>query len=675
MEAEEQLQNALINNYFTNLNFLKDVDYELFKKVELLSEYINQGLYKERFSLEFLQDNGEFDIYDNKKNKYLYEKKPKLFKEKIKSKVKLDENNTINLVNFTLFENYSDSFENDIDTRQGLINILHGQMYEYGKIIPQTKKEKKFKHIKKVIFLGTLLARHMEDVKNNLSSSCHFIYEKNLEIFRLSLFTFNYEILGLNGSVIFSIMDDIETTNEKFKDFFNNYIPFENNCIKFIDVINDEVILNSLLDISHKSNVTIFDHQRWLHRIAKDTFINISNKYNILTTLNKELDFKSSDIPILCLGAGPSLEENISWLKKEKGSFIIVAMAAVLSIIQKHGIIPDIIISIDTDYDGLRKQFDLEKFEYLKDTIFLCSTSTPSFVLKLFKKEKTFLFDALVKLKDASNYYEVHSIAEAFLSLFLDINFKNIYLLGFDLTLNQKTGSSHFSDYKSNVNHDLKRNDSEKLKAGRSNLFEDIISVKSNLEKEVYTTRLFGLSIDLMKKIISEFKKEDQNVYNLSSNAAYVEGIKYIGFEELNNSKVTQKDFNTEFIEYLNSISENKLSKNEKQRFEEEKIILEATILEIRKIKDENKDINSLNDFIKIYDNIIFNLTKTKKVISSEVFNNYFILLFQYVYYYFNDENSIDAKKKLKRIEKILSKQIVGLIEDYMKYLNYVLKK
>jgi len=675
MEAEEQLQNALINNYFTNLNFLKDVDYELFKKVELLSEYINQGLYKERFSLEFLQDNGEFDIYDNKKNKYLYEKKPKLFKEKIKSKVKLDENNTINLVNFTLFENYSDSFENDIDTRQGLINILHGQMYEYGKIIPQTKKEKKFKHIKKVIFLGTLLARHMEDVKNKLSSSCHFIYEKNLEIFRLSLFTFNYEILALNGSIVFSIMDDLETTNEKFKDFFNNYIPFENNCIKFIDLINDKVILNSLLDISHKSNVTIFDHQRWLQRIAKDTFTNISNEYNILTTLNKKLDFKSSDTPILCLGAGPSLEENIAWLKKEKENFVIVAMAAVLSKIQKHGIIPDIIISIDTDYDGLKKQFTLENYKYLKNTTFICASATPSFILEFFEKEKTFLFDALVKLKDASNYYEVHSISEAFLSLFLDINFKNIYLLGLDLTLNQKTGSTHFSDYKSNTNHDLKRNESEKLKGGRSNLFEDIISVRSNLEKEVYTTRLFGLSIDLMKKIVSEFKKEDQNIYSLSSNAAYVEGIDYIAFEKLNNSKVAKKNFNIEFIEYLNSISENKLSKNEKQRFEEEKSILEASIIEMRKIKEENKDIDSLDDFIKLYEDLIFKLTRTENVISSKLFNNYFILLFQYIYYYFNDKNTKDTKEKLKKIEKVLLKQIVDLIEDYMKYLNYVLKK
>ncbi|PLY06402.1 MAG: hypothetical protein C0625_09700 [Arcobacter sp.] len=673
-KAEEQLQTALINNYLVNLNFLREVDYELFKKVELLSEYIEKGHYQERFTLEFLEKDGEFDIYDNKNNKYLYEKKPKRFKEKIKSKIRLDEKNTINLVNFTLFENYSDSFEKNIDTKQGLINILHSQMYEYGKIIPQKKEEKKFKHVKKVIFLGTLLARHMEDIKNSLNSTCHFIYEKNLEIFRLSLFTFNYEILGLNSLVVFSIMDDLEITKNKFKDFFNNYIPFENNCIKFVDIINDETLLNSLLDVSHKSNVAIFDHQRWLHRIAKDTFTNIADHYNILTTLNKNLKFKLNDTPILCLGAGPSLEKNMTWLKKEKRNFIVVAMAAVLSKIQKHEIIPDIIISIDTDYDGLKKQFELGKYDYLKDTIFICSSSTPSFILKLFEKEKTFLFDALIKLKDNSNYYEVHSIAEAFLSLFLDINFKNIYLLGFDLTLNQETGSSHFSDYKSNVNHNLKRNNNQKLKSGNSNLFEDIITVKSNLEKEVYSTRLFGLSIDLIKKIVLQFKKEDQNIYNLSDSAAYVKGIKYIEFEELNNKKLAKKDFNLEFIKYLDSISENQLSMNEKKRFKEEKNILEASIFEIKKTKDENQDINSLDDFIKIYENIIFKLTKTKKVISSEIFNNYFILLFQYVYYYFNDKNLKDDKKKLKELEKVLLKQINDLIEDYIEYLNYIVK-
>ena len=58
----------------------------------------------------------------------------------------------------------------------------------------------------KFIFMGTLLGRHIPKIANKINASSYLILERNLEIFRLSLFTVDYTILGGKGA-IFSIMD------------------------------------------------------------------------------------------------------------------------------------------------------------------------------------------------------------------------------------------------------------------------------------------------------------------------------------------------------------------------------------------------------------------------------------------------------------------------------------
>lgn len=64
--AQEQLQNALVTTFLANLSFLNEYDNRLYQRVDSLSQAINSGLYKENYSLEFLEQDGDFDIYDKK---------------------------------------------------------------------------------------------------------------------------------------------------------------------------------------------------------------------------------------------------------------------------------------------------------------------------------------------------------------------------------------------------------------------------------------------------------------------------------------------------------------------------------------------------------------------------------------------------------------------------------
>ncbi|WP_252981538.1 hypothetical protein [Aliarcobacter butzleri] len=76
-EAQIQLQNALTTTFLANLVFLSEYDRDLYDRVDELSRMIENGTYQEKYALEFLMENGEFDIYDIVNDKYLYNKNPK----------------------------------------------------------------------------------------------------------------------------------------------------------------------------------------------------------------------------------------------------------------------------------------------------------------------------------------------------------------------------------------------------------------------------------------------------------------------------------------------------------------------------------------------------------------------------------------------------------------------
>ena len=62
-EAQIQLQNALTTTFLANLAFLSEYDKELYHRVDELSRMIENGTYEEKYHLEFIMEDGDFDIY------------------------------------------------------------------------------------------------------------------------------------------------------------------------------------------------------------------------------------------------------------------------------------------------------------------------------------------------------------------------------------------------------------------------------------------------------------------------------------------------------------------------------------------------------------------------------------------------------------------------------------
>ena len=223
-EAQIQLQNALTTTFLANLVFLSEYDKDLYHRVDELSKMIENGTYEEKYHLEFIMEDGDFDIYDVVNEKYLYNKKPKKFNSDLVREVEFDNKNSIlNLgSHFLIKDKYKitkDRFE--CESKLDFLRLTLADIQEYTDITKEyfdNQNKRSLKKIDKFIFLGTLLGRHIPKIAKKVNAKAYLILEKNLEIFRLSLFTVDYTVLARNGA-IFSVMEDSKTQNESIFDF------------------------------------------------------------------------------------------------------------------------------------------------------------------------------------------------------------------------------------------------------------------------------------------------------------------------------------------------------------------------------------------------------------------------------------------------------------------------
>ena len=526
-EAQIQLQNALRTTFLANLVFLSEYDNKLYHRIEQLSLMIENETYTEKYSLEFIIESGDFDIYDIVNNKYLYDKHPKKVNDEMVKKIEFDEKNSIfDLPEYFLFRNQPDIDVNNRFNHEKIsnsISLTSNNMWQYANILNDflEKKKKRLKKIKKFIFLGTLLGRHIPRIAQKVDADKYLIFERNLEIFRLSLFTVDYTILGNKGA-IFSIMDNVLEEESKISSFLN-FENLENYLIKFSSTgINIDEYIDTILSILQSARPTAYDYTRMLYIHVNRTTKAFNSGYKTLL-LNQIKDNSKffNNIPILYLAAGPSLDENLEWIKVNQNKFFIVTIGAAYKKLLSNNIKIDMITTVD-ESDILEKlQFDDESVSKIgKDTIILASVMTNERILKKFNQKKLFLFEIFTPFHMNNIVFDGFSVGEITLAILLNFNPKQIYLIGLDLALNQRTGESH-SKASASISQVL--NLEKKQNRDTFIIDESLIKVKGNLKKEVFTTSIFYSSIKSAELKIAR-KNDNISIYNLSTHGAYFEG-------------------------------------------------------------------------------------------------------------------------------------------------------
>lgn len=95
------------------------------------------------------------------------------------------------------------------------------------------------------------------------------------------------------------------------------------------------------------------------------------------------------------------------------------------------------------------------------------------------------------------------------MDILIKLNSKNVYLIGLDFSLNQKTGDSHSSGPSSGITKlDLMMEQDREVFNSR----ESLIKVKGNLLENVFTTPLFFNSIQSTEVILS-YKSDNMNFF------------------------------------------------------------------------------------------------------------------------------------------------------------------
>ena len=680
-EAQQELQNALTVTFLANLAFLSEYDNNLYCRVEGLSREIDSGSYEQRYHLEFLKDDGDFDIYDELTNRYLYNNKPKKFNNQALNNTNFDSKGQFITLDpyYYSYHPFYETSEFEINNSLDSMKLVLNDLQKFVSIMDdnlENIKNRKIKRIDKFIFIGTLLSRHIPNIVKKTKAKHFLICEDNIEIFRLSLFVFDYTLLVENYStVVFSIMEDSHIFASKFRMFYQNNNYYNHTLKYFSTNYNIEKYFNYILDGIVSNNPMTFDYQRILKNIVKYSFERINSR-NIICT---KIDDKNSIIkkrPFLFVGAGPSFLDNIEWIKENQNYFIIVAMGATYCKLIDNSIRVDIIASIDPSYEIIeRLQFNNENLLKINDQIILLSINTHEKIEKKFKSENIFEFLIMSNLHEETELQGGYSIGEIITVLLLQIGVQDLYLVGLDFALDQRTGLSHAEGSNSSLNKFHLVDIKSSLDTNTYDLKQDLFKVKGNIHDSVYTNRLFNMSLFTLSKALSSEKFQHKKIFNLSANGAFIENTIPLDKNDFINKYelLDLEKLNVELKNTFYNKSKRYLSLNDKYLLKKEKLYLEDID---KKLKEKLLiTISSYEEFLVLYEDIFASLvfTHIKTSFVAPLFKTYFDSVMIYLDYCFNDKKLKKEKEKIMLVRVEITNQLSYLIKTYLAYLEKAL--
>lgn len=678
VEAQEKLHEALLTTFYANLHFLSQYDKDLYNKVDELSRMIEEETYIEKYALEFIQEEGDFDIYDLKNEYYLYGKKPKKAIDKLVNNVQLDEKHAICTIE-TQFEKrelpeIKEDFRFHMEHLTETNFLTLKDMSAYTKITHDflEKKKKRLKSLKKFIFFGVLTGRHIPRIAKKIDSELYLVCERNLELFRLSLFTVDYTILAKNNGVIFTIMDDLPKEEKKISSFLMIQ-PLDSYLMKFSSTgINVHDYIDRTLTAFMGIKPTSYDYNRFLYMYIKRVSEVLKQNYSTLQikTMKKKSDF-FKDKKVLFVAAGPSLEENMDWIKQNQDKFYIVTIGGAYATLLENDIRVDMISTLDEQYHVLKQtQFKDEYISKIQpETIILASVLTDQRILKEFNQDSLFLYEVFKPFFKDNDAVLGFSVGEVTLYLLLNMNVKELYLIGLDLALNQDTGQTHTSISKSvNRQYDL----SVDKKRDFFSLREGLVDVQGNMNESVKTTSLFYNSIKFVDLFLSN-KSEDTQVYNLSRHGAYFVNTTPLSIKELDISDFkTLKSEQEKIVQCLFECSKRKLDKSSIESLSIELEFLKEFIQnDLAVFKGEDfQDYKTLLENLKKTVSLITEAEKFSKKSITLILKNYMFILIPYLNYHFNDIKVKNEAKKVQQIQQLMIMQIEQIINDYINFLK-----
>jgi len=658
------LQDMAIQTYKNNLIYFEKKQPQLYSKLAAFDSAIEQKLYSNKYDL-ILKD-GYFDVLELTTQNYLYSSDSYEYAKQASNSIDFERstNAFATFKDVTIKEkelNIFEKFDITEDPLTGFAPILY---YVDGHLPQNTSLQK----IEKFIFFGVGLGTHIEAIDGKINASFYMIVEDDLELFKLSLFTMPYFELASHSELIFSVFDtELEFAQNSAK--FLETAFYHNHYIKYFNMLShsEDKLKEFHTKIASQSH-NLFYYNSILEQFLRPLHY-LKNNFNFTNIISLNTNPAFTDKPVLLLAAGPSLQKNINWLKKNHKKYLIIALSATLSLLERNKISPDIVTHIDGFKTASIHFNRLSSMEFLKDTIFLISARSSRDIVDRLNKEHVFFFENTTSYKKNFGNLAAPCVGSTTYLLAIIFGIKELYLLGLDLAIDEKSGSTHSSEHAYTKKLDLTALD---LHDDKLSYKYSLTKVVGNFQKEVPTTTEYKVSIDSINTSSQTFKSNNQNVYNLSDGAFFtntiptkIASLNLDFLPDMDKSSTKQEVYNIFKINSSNKITPDELgSLKEKVNY----ALKTKNILLVQK----NSSFNSYEDFLSSLITLFNKLSVSSSPIDydlSLVYKEYFRFIYTFIFNFFNTQKLEDKSIHANHINQLLCKQLLRIEKTYTREL------
>jgi hypothetical protein len=662
------IEEKATQTYMDNISYLQEHDARLLEKISSFESALDHGHYEQRYELEYKEE-GYFDVKELSTGKYFYGVSSQKYAQKAKKIVNFKKSESV----FKTYYDY-DFTEAELEFYTKKHDISSSSFYAYAEIMDYTKEVAPetgyMSEIKKFIFFGTGLGEHLMAIDEKIKAETYLIVEDDLELFRLSLFVTNYKELAKNAKLFFSVFEEENIAKIIFDNFLEKSFYY-NHYIKYFQMQSSD---DSKMKLMH-TVVTGQRHLIFLYSSYFKVYLRaldyLKGGYNFLDMSGIKTDDTFLGKPVMIVAAGPSLNKNLDWLDKHRDKFVVVALTATLKILEKRGIKPDIITHLDPFEKTCMVHIDaLESEEFIKGCILLCGSQTPKILLDKFEKEKIFLAQVQITYKKELNYLEPICVGSVTYMMLVMLGAREVYSLGMDLALDSETGMSHSKEHAYN-----KKLNTQTVDEIEDNLgyLSAVVKTKGNFQDEVYATLTFDKSIQVIKSFSKNYKKDFQNIYNLSD-GAYLEGFEPTKISDVDIDafeSIDKTTYQKEFLKSIKNMSSNSMSKEELSSMKRRHEYAKSLISKIENAKSpqafnktlyQSQVLSLTLDILDEYDSEAWDLHNT--------YLSYLSFILPFVFDMLNTKNIKNEKRHIKKVHKLLIKYCLEIVEHYEEHVE-----
>jgi hypothetical protein len=395
-------------------------------------------------------------------------------------------------------------------------------------LLPQKSDEAKEnkKNLSGLVVFGVGAGYHLELISQYYNISCINIAEPDLDLFFVSLFSVNWDMILNNfdrkGTRVFiSLGEQKDTFFEDFmKSSHNNGRYQLSHVAGYIHYKTPEI--NSMLNEFNRRYTEMGQGLGFFDDAVMSIGHMLGNLKNQVPLLRKMavLENKVSEVPVFIVGNGPSLDELVDTIKAYQNRAIVISCGSALSALYKYGIKPDFHCEQERTFPVAEKITHYCPVEFLEGIILLAPTTVHPEVYSLFDRKmmaakqhepSSALLERDVEGAELfTSYHFINpTVANTALVMGYNLGFKNFFLCGIDL--GHKRGDLHHSKKSLYYDDQLEDKDLYEIKD------IDQIEVPGNFGGTFICDPFFNQSnFSLSKQILG---CADLNCYNLSDGA------------------------------------------------------------------------------------------------------------------------------------------------------------